>query len=131
MDRTQAQDSNSTILLVEDEALMLRLLEKFFTRHGYDVLSAADGEQAVEIYRVYKLRIAVVLLDVRLPKMTGDEVFRRMKKENPAVKVALASGFLEPELKAAMSLIGVKRFVNKPYELNDLLEMVQKLIAEG
>jgi two-component system, cell cycle sensor histidine kinase and response regulator CckA len=131
MDGAQARDSNSTILLVEDEALMLRLLERFFTQHGYHVLSASDGEQAVEIYHHYKMRIAVVLLDVRLPKMTGDEVFRRIKEENPAVKVALASGFLEPELKTAMNLIGVKCFVNKPYELNGLLETVQNLIAEG
>ena len=123
MDIADQPYKNRTILIVEDEHLMLRLLEKFFTRHGYGVLSASDGEQAVEIYRHYKPRIAAVLLDARLPKLAGDEVFRRMKAENPAVKV-------EPQIKAEMNLNGINRFVNKPYELVNLLQVVQSVIDE-
>lgn len=121
---------NRTILIVEDEHLMLRLLEKFFTRNGYCVLSASDGAQAVEIYRHDKPRIDAVLLDIRLPKIAGDEVFRRMKEENPAIKVVMASGFLEPQIKTEMNLTGINRFVNKPYELDNLLQVVQSLIEE-
>ena len=130
MDVAEQPGKNRTILIAEDEHLMLRLLEKFFTRHGYRVLSASDGEQAVEIYRHYKTRIAAVLLDVRLPKLAGDEVFRRMKEENPAVKVVMASGFLEPQIKTEMNLTGVNRFVNKPYELDNLFQVVQSVIEE-
>ena len=130
MDVAEQPGEYRTILIAEDEHLMLRLLEKFFTRHGYRVLSASDGEQAVEIYRHYKTRIAAVLLDVRLPKLAGDEVFRRMKEENPAVKVVMASGFLEPQIKTEMNLTGVNRFVNKPYELDDVLQVVQSVIEE-
>ena len=130
MDVAEQPGEYRTILIAEDEHLMLRLLEKFFTRHGYRVLSASDGEQAVEIYRHYKTRIAAVLLDVRLPKLAGDEVFRRMKEENPAVKVVMASGFLEPQIKTEMNLTGVNRFVNKPYELDNLFQVVQSVIEE-
>ena len=77
---------HETLLIVEDEPLMVRLLERFFSRHGYKVLVAADGEQAIEVYCRYKLHIDAVLLDARLPKTTGEEVFRRMKDENPAVR---------------------------------------------
>jgi CheY-like chemotaxis protein len=56
-----------TILAVEDEPFILRLLVKFFSRHGYQVLEAADGEQAIETYRNNKLKIDAVLLDSRLP----------------------------------------------------------------
>jgi DNA-binding response OmpR family regulator len=124
---TTAQGQH-TILIVEDEHLMLRLLENFFSQHGYHVLVAADGEQAIEVYRCYKRRIEAVLLDVRVPKITGEEVFRRMKKENAAVKVVIASGFLEANIKDQVAFAGVKRFVNKPYVLDELLEVFQNVI---
>jgi len=124
---TTAQGQH-TILIVEDEHLLLRLLENFFSEHGYHVLVAADGEQAIEGYRCYKQQIEAVLLDVRVPKMTGGEVFRRMKEENPAVKVVIASGFLEANIKDQIAFAGVKRFVNKPYLLDELLEVFQNVI---
>jgi DNA-binding NtrC family response regulator len=117
-----------TLLIVEDEHLMLRLLEKFFSRHGYQILTASDGEQAIEVYRSCMGRIDAVLLDMRLPKGTGEEVFRAMKDEDPAVKVVMASGFLEPEVKIEMALAGAKRFVSKPYNLDELLEIFQSVI---
>jgi two-component system cell cycle sensor histidine kinase/response regulator CckA len=117
-----------TILIVEDERLMHRLLEKFFSQHGYHVLVAADGEQGIEIYRPYKRRIDAVLLDIRLPKITGGEVFRRMKEENAAVKVVIASGFAGAYIKTNPNFAGVKRFVDKPYVLHELLEVVQNVI---
>jgi DNA-binding response OmpR family regulator len=117
-----------TILIVEDEELMLRLLERFFSRHGYQVMVASDGEQAVGIYHAHQREIDAVLLDVRLPRMTGEEVFRRMKEENAAVRVVMASGFLEPGLKAEMALAGVRYFMDKPYVLEELLEIFQSLI---
>lgn len=119
-----------TILVVEDETLMLSLLEQFFSHRGYHVLAASDGEQAIEIYRCYQPRIDAVLLDMRLPKLPGEEVFRRMKAENAAVKVVMASGYLEPNVKRDMTLQGVKGFVVKPYELPELLEVFQKVISE-
>jgi len=117
-----------TILVVEDEPLMLRLLENFFSQHGYHVLVAADGEQAIEVYRCYKQRIEAVLLDIRVPKITGEEVLRRIKEENAAVKVVIASGYLEADTKNQTAFAGVKHFVNKPYVLDELLEVFQNVI---
>jgi DNA-binding NtrC family response regulator len=128
MERAQNSGQSRTILLVEDEHLMLRLLEKVFSRHGYHVLVASDGEQAIEIYHSYKRRIDAVLLDIRLPKITGEEVYRRMKEENAAVKVVMASGFLDTHIKTEMVFTGVKRFVNKPYVLDELVEIFQNVI---
>jgi DNA-binding NtrC family response regulator len=128
MNRAQDPGQNRTMLIVDDERLMLRLLEKYFSQHGYHVLVASDGEQAIEVYRCYKPRIDAVLLDIRLPKTTGEEVFRRMKEENAAVKVIIASGYLAANVKADLAFAGVKRFVNKPYVLNKLLEVFQDVI---
>src|SRR5687768_10062735 len=91
---------HETILIVEDERLMLHLLEKVLSRHGYRVLAASDGEQAIEAYRFYKPRIDAVLLDVGLPKTTGWQVLLKLKEENPDVRVVVASGYLEPKMKA-------------------------------
>lgn len=120
-----------TLLIVEDEHLMRRLLEKFFSRHGYRALAASDGKQAVEMYNCYKLEIDAVLLDIRLPKRTGEEVFRRMKEANPAVKVVVTSGYLEANTKAKMGFAGVEHFVKKPYALAELLEIFRELIGNG
>lgn len=118
-----------TVLLVEDEAYMLRLLVRFFSSHDYRVLEAIDGQQAVELYRQHGKEIDAVLLDVRLPKKGGEEVFREIKLINPAVKVIIASGFLDPKMKSDMTLAGVKRFVDKPYVLTEVLDVVQDTIS--
>ncbi|MGH7871719.1 MAG: response regulator [Candidatus Binatia bacterium] len=113
---------------MEDEPLMLRLLAKFFSRQGYHVLEASDGEQAMEVYRCYKQDIVAALLDIRLPSITGEEVFRRMKDENPTIKVIMASGYLEPEAKTELTMAGVKHFVNKPYDLKELLKIFENVL---
>ena len=126
-----AKEESSTLLVVEDEMRMLRLLVRFFSRHGFRVLQATDGEQALEIYRREAGEIDAVLLDVRLPKKTGDQVFREMRTMNPAVKVVLASGYLDPKIKTDMASAGIKYFVDKPYVLNDLLVIVENLLSNG
>jgi two-component system, cell cycle sensor histidine kinase and response regulator CckA len=126
-----AKEESSTILIVEDEMRMLRLLVRFFSRHGFRVLQATDGEQALEIYRGEAREIDAVLLDVRLPKKTGDQVFREMRTVNPAVKVVLASGYLDPKIKTDMTSAGIKYFVDKPYVLNDLLVIIENILSNG
>jgi two-component system, cell cycle sensor histidine kinase and response regulator CckA len=124
----QSRIGRGTILIVEDEQLMLRLLEKVLSQHGYQVLVTSDGEEAIEVYRRHKLGIDVVLLDVGLPKLTGWNVLLKMKEENPGVRVVIATGFLEPKMKTEMFRAGVKHFVVKPYMLDEVVETLQSLI---
>jgi DNA-binding NtrC family response regulator len=108
---------------------MLRLLVRFFSRHGYNVLQAMDGEQAIELYRQHLKEIDAVLLDIRLPKKSGEQVFQEMKMVNPAVKVIMASGFLDPKIKIDMTLAGVKHFVDKPYVMTEVLDIVEDILS--
>jgi CheY-like chemotaxis protein len=117
-----------TILIVEDEQLMLRLVEKVLLQHGYQVLVASDGAEAIEVYRRHKLEIDVVLLDVGLPKLTGWDALLKMKEENPDVRVVIATGFLEPKMKTEMFRVTVKHFLDKPYMLDEVVETLQSLI---
>jgi two-component system cell cycle sensor histidine kinase/response regulator CckA len=130
MDHIAARTSSNkrTILVVEDEKLMLHLLAKIFLQQGYQVMVASDGEQAIEIYRRWRLKIDIVLLDVGLPKMTGWQVLSKMKQENPEVRVVVATGYLEPEKKVHMSRVGVKDFVTKPYRLDQVIKTIQSVI---
>jgi two-component system, cell cycle sensor histidine kinase and response regulator CckA len=111
-----------TVLVVEDERLMLQLLRRILSSSGYDVLTAADGEEAIDVYRRHKLGIDMVLLDLGLPKISGVEVFAMMKEANPAVCVVVASGYLERETKNKMHDAGVIQFVDKPYMIDKVLE---------
>jgi two-component system cell cycle sensor histidine kinase/response regulator CckA len=124
----QGSDCRGTILVVENEQFMLHLIEGAFLQHGYQVLVAADGEEAIEVYRLHKLEIDVVLLDVGLPKVNGVDVLYKMKSENPDVRVIIVSGFLEPALRTKMQQAGVKHFIDKPYMLDHVLETIQRLI---
>ena len=125
--RNQRANAQRTILVVEDERLMLRLLEKFLSRQGYQVLLAADGEQAIDGYCRHKTEIDVVLLDVGLPKVSGVDVLRKMKKENPDVRVVVASGYLDARMKTEMYRAGVKAFLDKPYLLPEMLETLRSV----
>jgi two-component system, cell cycle sensor histidine kinase and response regulator CckA len=114
---------------VEDEKNMLDLLKKTLARHGYQVLAAADGETALNIYRRSKEAIDVVLLDIGLPKVAGRDVLLKIKNENPDVKVVIASGYLEPKLKSEIDRAGVKYFLPKPYRPDEVVKALQSLIT--
>ena len=94
------------------------------------MLEAIDGEQATDLYRQHGKEIDVVLLDIRLPKKGGEQVFQEIKIMNPTVNVIMASGFLEPKIKIDMTLAGVKHFVDKPYVLTDVLDLVEHMLSE-
>lgn len=132
MDKTSTRSSRSipTVLVVEDEHLMRRLLARFISNQQTQVLLAADGEEAIAIYRSRKREISVVLLDLGLPKISGWEVFNVMKEENPHVRVIVATGYLEPELKSRMHDAGVEHFIEKPYMLNKLAETLRNVMDQ-
>jgi CheY-like chemotaxis protein len=135
MDKISTRSSRSipTVLVVEDEHLMRRLLERFISNQSdqkTQVLLAADGEEAIAIYRHRKREISVVLLDLGLPKLSGWEVFNVMKEENPHVRVVVATGYLEPEVKSRMHDAGVEHFIEKPYMLTKLAETLRKAMGQ-
>ena len=125
---TEGTNGRGTILVVEDERNMMKLLYKVLEQHGYKILTASDGETAVETYQHSKKAIDVVLLDLGLPKMTGREVLRHIKNENPDAKVVIASGYLEPGVKSEIDRAGVKYFLSKPYRPDEVVQALQSLI---
>lgn len=119
---------SETILVVEDEPLLQDLMRSRLEAKGYRVLVADDGLRAVELYSHHKKEIALVFTDMGLPKLTGYDEFKRLKEINPTVRVIIAGGFLEPELKAEMLKQGAKAFVQKPYDPEDILTVIRGVL---
>jgi PAS domain S-box-containing protein len=124
--RKSQSNGSGTILVVEDEAHMLRLLEKVLTQRGYRVLTAADGQEALAVCRSHKDAIDIILLDLDLPKTSGRDALFKLKTENPDVKIVIVSGYLEPDLRSEIERAGLKHFVDKPYVLDDVVKIVQR-----
>ena len=114
-----------TVLLVEDEEMMVLLLRTSLSKHGYNVLVALDGDAAIDLFHRHKHEIDTVLLDIGLPKRAGWDVILRMKEENPRVHIVVSSGYIDPESRAKMYQAGVKDFVDKPYTTDAILESLE------
>ena len=117
-----------TVLVVEDEVSLVRLLTTLLPQAGYQVFTAMDGEQAIELYHRHKAQIDIVLLDLGLPKITGLDVIPRLKEGNPNVSIVVATGYLEPRMKDELMRAGVKDCINKPYVVKDVIERLGSVI---
>lgn len=117
-----------TILLVEDEEMLLDLLDALLTEHGYHILRARDGVEAVEVYREHQSTISLVLSDMGLPRLGGWQAFQQMREINPRVKVILASGYLDPNLRKEMIEAGAVDFIQKPYIPEEILKRIRSVI---
>lgn len=120
-----------TILVVEDEEMLRELLRSILTSKGHELLLAKDGEEGVEVFIKNKDRIDLVISDLGLPKLSGEEVVSRIRKISPQMKIAVASGFIAPEVKAVLDEEGVEHFVQKPYRAAEVLRTVNEMIANS
>jgi two-component system, cell cycle sensor histidine kinase and response regulator CckA len=124
----QISGGNETLLFVEDETLLVDMVQILLESNGYTVLTAKDGEEAVNIYRQRGQDISLVISDMGLPKLTGMSEFEKMKEINPHVKIIFASGFFEPDMKATLENAGAKGFLQKPYVIEEMLSKVRNTL---
>ena len=117
--------------MVEDEEAMVSLLREVLSKAGYQILTAMDGEEAIDLYHQHKEEIDIVVLDLGLPKITGFDVMRELKEQNPGVSIIITTGYLQPELKPELLQAGVKDCIYKPYLVDDLVEKVGSLIEHS
>jgi two-component system, cell cycle sensor histidine kinase and response regulator CckA len=127
---TPVPRGTETILLVEDEEPLLDMFSTILEFHGYAILKAGDGKQAIELYQQNQREIDLVVTDMGLPEVTGKDEFKELKKINPNVKVILASGFLEPETKTELLNAGAKSFIQKPYNAKAILRIIREVLDE-
>ncbi len=131
--RTDAREDSidgrgETILVVEDEPNILQMTSLSLRRKGYHVITASDGAEALSVYEENKNEIALIFLDLGLPRIDGAEVAERIKGSNPNAKIILASGYLERDHQEKLITGAADDFMQKPYELKDMLRRIQTVI---
>lgn len=117
-----------TILLVDDEGLVRDLGERILTKSGYKVLTARNGREALDIYKQHRPEIALVILDLIMPEMSGKECLRELVKIDPKVRVIVSSGHADSEDPHEVPHEFVRASVKKPYGVGQLLETVRSAL---
>ncbi|HEX2226787.1 MAG TPA: PAS domain S-box protein [Candidatus Binatia bacterium] len=127
----QRSFQRGTVLVVEDEQPMIRLLSNVLQKAGYRTLIAMDGEEAMGLFQRHRDKIDLVLLDLNLPKADGAEVIRALKMQKPEVYIIVASGYLEPEMKEQLLQTGVKDYIHKPYSIDQVLQKLDSVFQNS
>ena len=117
-----------TILLVEDEPMVRTVAERALTRHGYSVLTAANGEEALEIINRGDA-IALLISDVVMPLMDGPTMVREARKSRPDLPILFMSGYAEEQLRKSIDIDNVA-FLPKPFSVKELAEAARRALVE-
>jgi signal transduction histidine kinase/CheY-like chemotaxis protein len=119
-----------TILVIDDEEVVRRTAKSTLERAGYDIVVAEGGREGVEVFRALANKVALVLLDLTMPDLNGEEVLRRLKQIRPDIKVVLSSGYNEMEVIQRFTGKGLAGFIQKPYASSGLTETVDRALKE-
>jgi two-component system, cell cycle sensor histidine kinase and response regulator CckA len=125
-----AYGGTQTILLVEDEEYIRDLGRRYLSRAGYSVVEAANGREALDLYRKSQNSISLIVLDLIMPEMGGKQCLEELLKINPNLKVLIASGYSADELLEKTVKKLARGFVGKPFDRKELLQAVRKILDE-
>jgi CheY-like chemotaxis protein len=115
-----------TILVVDDHEQVLRFVTRALERAGHTVLQARNGREGVQVFRERAEEIAVVLLDLTMPELSGEEAFEEIRRIDPSARVILSSGFSEEEASGRFAGKGLLGFLQKPYQTSALLAKLRE-----
>jgi PAS domain S-box-containing protein len=124
-----AWQGRGTILLIDDEEAIRRLGQQMLERLGFEVLTAADGSEGVEVYRQHWDRIVCVILDLTMPQMGGEETMGELRQIREDLRIILSSGYDEQEVTQRFASKGLAGFIQKPYTLKRLREELQRVLG--
>jgi CheY-like chemotaxis protein len=119
-----------SILLVDDEEGVRSLCQKVFEKSGYRVLVAAEGKQALEIFRNSHSEINAVMTDIMMPRMDGVTLVEGLRKIRPEMKVIATTGLASDPLVTAAGELGLNALLQKPFTVPTLLRTVRNVLDE-
>lgn len=122
-----AQEKKSIVLFVDDEEMVLEVGSLMLQKLGYSVLAVSDVDKAIEILK--KNEVAFVMLDLLMPRMNGFEIYHRLKKIQPKVKIILTSGYTGDQSEERSVRIGFDGFIEKPFNLKQLSKKIKDISA--
>ncbi|MBN1516921.1 response regulator [Candidatus Sumerlaeota bacterium] len=127
--KPQEQDQ-TVVLFVDDDEMILEIAQSYLKENGFEVRLADNGRKAVDLAATSPGDIDIVLLDMTLPDISGQEVFEQIRKVNSAVPVILTSGYTQESVLGATEHLKPAGFLQKPYRPNDLLSIIERILKK-
>jgi CheY-like chemotaxis protein len=118
-----------SVLVADDEEDVRAMVRAMLESFGYCVLEARDGKEAVDLFRERSGRIDLVLLDMMMPRMTGEEAFAEIRRISPSARAVLASGYDDRGRIAEVLASGFSGFLQKPFRRRELGQMVSEALG--
>jgi Signal transduction histidine kinase, nitrogen specific len=123
--------TRETVLVADDEEIVRRLAKTALESHGYRVLLAANGREAIDLMREMPGAVAVAILDLTMPIVSGDEAMRELKKIQPGLPIILSSGYTEAEAMGRFETGEIAGFVKKPYTTSQLRATIRAALESA
>jgi len=116
------------ILIAEDEPKLREMLSELLTEEGYEVSTAGDGEEAVE--QIERLKPDLLLLDIKMPNMTGLDVMEAIRRSQPDLPIIISSAYGKMQSDMTVLTSNVKAYLVKPVDVDELLETVESALGD-
>jgi two-component system, cell cycle sensor histidine kinase and response regulator CckA len=120
--------STQTILVIDDEEIVREAVQDILETIGVQVIEASNGRDGIEQYRQEQERIGAILLDMKMPGLSGVETLRQLRQINPTVPIILSSGYAEEEMRRNIESDGATHFLPKPYNFEMLIAKIKQAL---
>jgi len=124
-------NETETVLLVDDEEIVIGVGKQMLEKLGFSVLTAANGKEAIDIYRNNMDRIGLVVMDMIMPGMGAGDTCEQLQAIDPGIKVLLSSGYGVDQQTSEVLNRGCKGFIQKPFNMQVLSEKIGEILTEA
>lgn len=121
--------ATGTLLVADDEPAVLQLGRRMLERLGYTVLTAKDGQEAVDVFTAHSADVDCVILDLTMPRLDGAAACQAVRALRPSVPVVIASGYGQDSEGGRFGPEGVAAFIQKPYRLDTLRTVLESVLG--
>jgi len=121
--------SGKTILIVDDEDIIREFMKAILVEENARVLEASNGTEAINIFKKYRKEIDLIILDIIMPGIKGDEVVRVIKEIHPEAKIIVSSGYMDEERRNKLKDYGIEIFLDKPFRNIDVIDKIKEVLS--
>lgn len=121
---------NKSILIVDDEPTIREFVREVLTDTGAEIFEAPNGDEALKIFKRYRDTIDLVILDMIMPGLKGDEVLKKLRTMRKDIKVIIASGFVSEERRENLRELTVEAFLDKPFTDKDISRVLTEVLSK-
>ena len=124
----QLPTGTETVLVADDEGVVLRVTQAILERLGYKVIPAHDGREALDIVGMYDGPIDLAILDLGMPVMSGQEAFPLLRRARPGMKIIIFSGYDKDDVAQDLLQAGAAAFIQKPFSISVFAPMIREVL---